>query len=43
MKIAPCNGGDDSEYNGIDFVAISKLFVMQAAFFVGMISFDRVQ
>ena len=41
MKFSLLSGGDDGGYNGVGFVKISEIFVMQDAFFFGTRSFDR--
>ena len=37
------DGGDDGEYNGVDFVEISKIRAMQDTNCVGKEPFDRVK
>ena len=36
------DGGEDNEYNSIDYVEILKIFTTQDAVFFGIISFDNV-
>ncbi len=42
-NLASSDGGKDDEYNGIDFMEISKIFVMQHTDFFGTISVDWLQ
>ena len=42
MESGTPDGRDESEYNGVSFVEISKTFVAQDIFFFGTICFDGV-
>ena len=41
MKFGLLNGGEYREYNGTDFVGISKIFSMQDTFDFGTAPFER--
>ena len=40
MEFGSLDAGGDCEHNGVSFVEISKIFVMQGGIFIGMISFE---
>ncbi len=42
MEFSLLDGGEDDEYNGIDFVEISKICATQDAYFGGTGPFDTV-
>ena len=43
MEFSLCDGGEDGEYNGIDFMEIPKIFFDKGRIFVlGMTPIDRV-
>ena len=42
MATGQHDGGQDGEYDGTDFLGISKIFVMRDAIFFGTISFVSV-
>ncbi len=42
MEFDLCHARDDGEYNGVSFVEITKISVMQGAFYIGKEPFDGV-
>ena len=42
MKFSLREGGENSEYNGMDFVAISEMAAMLGGFSVGTVPFKGV-
>ena len=40
MKFSLHDGGEDDEYNGVGFVGVCRILVMEDAIFFGSISYD---